>query len=422
MNLQQVKNGIYYSKAIYDFADSMNDSCFKDLKMITRDTLKQLKYPLPIPQFQDCTLWVYFDKLERVFDYTPNDWKSNVGRLLQFFDAVQRPGMEELYRSIFDLNKKLNVLLDGDVSDVDIDNLTQPDESMDFTIQPSDPIESDEPPQPGKYPILQPTFQANTPFSNPPFKLQTNFDPKECYPIKKVGKRGLCLIVNMFRIGAGADVTDGGEIFEELNYEVMKLDNITFRDYMKSQKTIRKKIEDLNSDSFILIFSSHGDEKDVVFADNNLVPREEIILRFLPSYCPCLEGKPKLFFFQNCRGTGLYSRGQHDLLLLDPIPDSTDDSVPFTPSESSKDVPKDILKYFATTEGHVAYRLESGAGSIFLQALFEILRDPEHVKRGISVIQPILSAKVLEHSESGSQLPDYHTTLLKQFYFKHPDM
>ena len=231
----------------------------------------------------------------------------------------------------------------------------------------------------------------------------------------------MCLIVNMFRIGAGADVTDGGEIFEELNYEVMKLDNITFRDYMKSQKTIRKKIEDLNSDSFILIFSSHGDEKDVVFADNNQVPREEIILRFLPSYCPCLEGKPKLFFFQNCRGTDSYPRtAQHDLLLFDPIPDSTDDSVLFTPSESLKDIPKDILKFFATIEGHVAYRTE--AGSIFLQALFEILRDDEHVRKHINAIQPILSDKVLRLSESGSQLPDYHTTLLKHFYFKHPDM
>ena len=277
-------------------------------------------------------------------------------------------------------------------------------------------------------PLVKPKFYQESPVDSRIPRLV--LDNEECYPINKTGKRGVCVIVNEYRIHSCEDVLPIRRLFEDLNYEVIPFDNVKREEFISSvtgssYDSVHRRISDLKSDSFILILSSHGDEENVIFLDGKLT-RESIIQYFLNDYCPALIGKPKLFFFQNCRGNegmmddltnleGLMSDAQLNHLR-------TRETPPVSNHQS------DIVRFYASTQGAKSFRNDNG--TFFLQCLIEILEDPKKKRRSFNDIQPELCRKVCEKAQIqlkennliGCQTPQCVTTLFRQYYFCHPHL
>ena len=62
--------------------------------------------------------------------------------------------------------------------------------------------------------------------------------------------------------------------------------------------------------SIVLVFMSHGVREGILGVDRSVVTTEEIKDIFSGRNCPALIGKPKIMFFQACRG------GNVNILLL----------------------------------------------------------------------------------------------------------
>ncbi|KAI6656604.1 hypothetical protein LOD99_1399 [Oopsacas minuta] len=80
-------------------------------------------------------------------------------------------------------------------------------------------------------------------------------------------------------------------------------------------------------------------------------------------------------------------------------------------------LPTDIVRFYASTEGSVAYRLSSGF--IFLQALYEILEDDTLNRESLNELQSDLVRRVTNYSQeilqksnrTGGQVPEFKSSL-----------
>ena len=424
---QQILEGLTYRKAALDLITSEGFSeNFDYLRTLTRDILvSKLNCHQSTPSFESCEdADGYLIRLEKTLGFAANEWKRNITLLIEFLEELlgtdqfdeMRLGVSEFKGDLRPLTEgtPLPIPSIGPSHSVDIPDLLHP--NKDSTIQGGGVKNS-------------PNYKQFQRCSYENHSVNRTLDLDRCYAINEGNKRGLCLIVNIFREFASNDVWDGVRIFEDLNYKVITFDNITAGTYVTSLKNIRKEIESLNSDSFILIFSSHGDPENVLFSDGKRMPRENIILDFLPSYCPFLSGKPKLFFFQNCRGSESYVDSavsqEMDADIMSDAVHSQNIKI-MQSIRTGRDLPTDIMRFYATTQGSVAYRLPTG--SIFLQSLYEILRDDSLNRESLNELQSDLVRRVTLYSQEGlekqnkigAQVPEFKSSLVKKFYFKHP--
>ena len=424
---QQIYTGLVYRKAVYNLITSnpFND-CFGDLKTITKSVLIEKmgrnKHTL---SFEICAdVFEYFDRLEGSLGFDESEWLNNVSVLEEFFSEVFKDGSE----SIQDIKREYKIFL----SSLKENGLFHGNTRIpSIQFKPSVTYSSDSfgaKGHSGATDSSVPRMKYQSGATATPSKIFSKpLDSSTCYPINLTGKRGICLLVNIYRKNSFFDVPPARKIFEDLNYEVRVFDNVSVQEYIESLKKIREEIEKLNSDSFILIFSSHGDQNTVLFADRKRLNRTALITEFAGDYCPCLVNKPKLFFFQNCRGQEGHTEDTSGLEQLMSDAESTDAAPPKTvSSKPSTTIPSDVLRLYATAEGTVAYRSDSG--SIFLQALYEILSDTLLRCLPIGELEMELRRRVLNKSYStlsedhkiGAQLPESTTSLTKTFYFCHP--
>lgn len=102
--------------------------------------------------------------------------------------------------------------------------------------------------------------------------------------------------------------------------------------------------------------------------DDQIVTTQEIISLFSGPNCPALLNKPKVFFFQACRGSKLDSPDQ-----VAETPDVQADAIP-TPGASpergaiSTPAYSDVLNCFSTVEDYVSIRCLK-TGSWFIQSI-----------------------------------------------------
>ncbi|XP_046563102.1 caspase-3-like [Haliotis rubra] len=146
-------------------------------------------------------------------------------------------------------------------------------------------------------------------------------------------QRGLAVIINNEtfhsksglnkRPGSSYDATDLKVVFKQMGFKVKSYTDLTGEQMVLKLKKIAAnlKYDHTKADCFTCAILSHGDSievkpkappydvvkcQDVVFGvDGVLVPTESLIDLFRDDYCPELEGKPRLFFIQACRGINL---------------------------------------------------------------------------------------------------------------------
>lgn len=267
-------------------------------------------------------------------------------------------------------------------------------------------------------------------------------------------KRGLAIIINNENFSKAKDFTDRPgssrdaetlyDTFTRLSFNVLKYTDLTAKQMLALLQLATKNYDHFNADCFVCTVLTHGDQtwveeeykrtrvkerRDLLFGvDGEAVPTKLVVESFNDTNCPGLEGKPRLFFFQACRGSKLddgldinVTVPWTNTIKKGPGRDATDHSssidTPRSPYSSSVDPPeyhqklelgdrtdakpgiqeqgqdeteyslyrlrnlptspaplyRDCLVMYATPPGHFAWRRKNGAW--FVQSLCMILNN-----------------------------------------------
>ena len=218
------------------------------------------------------------------------------------------------------------------------------------------------------------------------------------------------------RLGSEEDVRRLEYVFKSvLNFEVTIFRN-------KNREETEKIIDDFAASDFtkdsclICFFMSHGSRNTFVTSDDKEIPIDDLSAPFKKT--KSLKNKPKIFFFQCCRGNDEMSQidtrrrntsgniVQHDNASRNRSDGIQADGVP---------VEADILYGYSTVEKYYSYR-HPIFGSWFIQTMCEILcKNPFiEIKDLIIKINKGMKAKEIVISTFNIQLTD-------NFYFKDPD-
>ncbi|XP_050392537.1 caspase-3 [Patella vulgata] len=203
-------------------------------------------------------------------------------------------------------------------------------------------------------------------------------------------RRGIAVvIVNEYfhghsnRSGAGLDRDMLVECFKSLKFDVRVFTNLSGSDTMKVlQGVSREMCHDRDFDCFAFAMSTHGDkisyydthenkaiEEDIVHATDGYIRTADILDVFSDENCNGLEGKPRLFFLQACRGDKLDPGTESSV-----VKENYDEIDGYYNKEIITRLPcrKDFLVMYATPPGFFAFRRPQ-QGSWFVIHLCRIL-------------------------------------------------
>ncbi len=234
--------------------------------------------------------------------------------------------------------------------------------------------------------------------------------------------KGRMLIINMKqgREGSELDVQRLTATFEKIGYKVQLKEDLTALTMLTELSNFARIVS--HTYSTVVAIFSHGKDGKIQGSDGRYVAIKEIMKLFNTENCPKLNGKPKFFIFQACRGED-YDRGslRKDSEYSDPF-----QSLPAW-SNLRKDAPPripltaDMLTAYATVAGFAAGRDEDN-GSIFIQKLCDVF--DAYAASNMHVLD--LLARVngeVSHWEGVSggqpakQMPEVNYTLTKNWYF-----
>lgn len=228
---------------------------------------------------------------------------------------------------------------------------------------------------------------------------------------------GQCIIINNKNFDKstgmnqrnGTDVDAGNvmKVFAKLGYK-MKFYNDQTMQQILQLFTAASKDDHSSSASFICVLLSHGDE-DVFYGTDGPLKLKDLTSFFRGDRCKTLVGKPKLFFIQACRGTGLDAGIETD-----------------SPEEGPIKIPveADFLYAFSTAPGYYSWR-NTQTGSWFIQSLcdmiskygkeLELMHIMTRVNHKVAVEFESVSNTSLFHAKK--QIPCIVSMLTKEMYF-----
>ncbi|KAJ3660337.1 hypothetical protein Zmor_004789 [Zophobas morio] len=229
---------------------------------------------------------------------------------------------------------------------------------------------------------------------------------------------GLVLIFNQeafddksYRLGSRRDVNEIINCVSRLGFNIN--DKCIFTDYTRDQilETVKAIVcEDLSRfNSLIVFFLTHGDNFNMLHAHDCSLQTHNLWEEF--SKCPQLEGKPKMFVFQACKGDSFSTVSEDTNDKIDLVDDSTFQSDYIGP---------DMLIVYSTTEGNVSFR-DPQNGTWFIQ---ELCKNFLAYGRRDDVVSLIMrTTKCLcrnyYHNEGDiikKQMPVFVSTLRRKFY------
>lgn len=187
------------------------------------------------------------------------------------------------------------------------------------------------------------------------------------YPMTR-NPRGLCIIINNIyffhdppRLGAKVDGENMKNLFEALHFLVDYREDLTAHDMKKMFREAAKTKAHRNAECFVVILMSHGTNGKIKGVDGEDVDLlYDVFRRFNNVNCPDLQGKPKIFFIQACRGDE-YDNGTKG------VRDTQDGCDMFGRIPTWTD----MYFAYATTPGYVALKNQQ-IGSWFLSAVYEV--------------------------------------------------
>jgi hypothetical protein len=196
-------------------------------------------------------------------------------------------------------------------------------------------------------------------------------------------KRGIALVINIRKFKDNGqeerkwsekDFENLKQTFKYLEFDVRPYQNLT-------AKQIRDEIQKIadedhtNSDCFLCVVMSHGNDEKIVTSDNQQISFDEIMAPI--KECPTLVDKPKLFFFQACRGENeMLNRQDSDESTSSGNNPTDDVSIVSTTASSYSSNPKkrtfikfeaDLLVFYATKKHFYAFANNTNKGTIFIE-------------------------------------------------------
>lgn len=190
-------------------------------------------------------------------------------------------------------------------------------------------------------------------------------------------KSGFVLVINNYifpgrsdveRTGSMHDVKNLGDLFDNLNFTCRVRNNLTRSEMLDVLKDTSEK-DFSRFDCFVCVILSHGSKAGIHGTDDEVINLEAITASFRRDECPTLEGKPKIFMIQACRGN------QRDQVSVE------SDSEPVMYSNPSLPADADFLICLSSAPSHESYR-EPAAGSWFISAVCKVFTeysDKEHI-------------------------------------------
>jgi len=146
----------------------------------------------------------------------------------------------------------------------------------------------------------------------------------------------------------------------------------------------------------------------VVLGTDN-IPLQTHEIRMMFCRCSSLLKKPKIFFYQSCRGVN-YQRSYTVGLQIDGPNGNTAGKV-----ETSQ---LDCLIGQSTVDGSCSFR-HPEKGSLFITALVDALKTIQEISKvQLKVTQVVSSAKFAFSGEAVSQTPEWTNTLTAEVKFK----
>lgn len=239
--------------------------------------------------------------------------------------------------------------------------------------------------------------------------------------------RGMALIINNLhfdpntgmsdRVGTDQDASALCHTFKALEFEVKLFKDLSKRNMMKLMLEASQ-VNHGDNDCFACVILSHGEEGEIYGRDGK-ISIDDLVAPFKGDQCKSLAGKPKLFFFQACRGSMLDS----GIEVTDSEPEVDGDEVDSVAHRIPTEA--DFLMCYSVVTGYFSWR-NSARGSWFIQSLcqaldhygssLEIMRVMTRVNHKVSYDFESNAAK--EYMTRKKQVPCIVSMLTKELYFK----
>jgi hypothetical protein len=241
-------------------------------------------------------------------------------------------------------------------------------------------------------------------------------------------KRGIALVINIKayntnphqleeRKWSEKDFENLKSTLEYLEFDLKCHENLKANEIRDEIQKITK-LDHTNSDCFLCVVMSHGINDKIVASDSEEISLNEI-MQPIKSTCKSLENKPKLFFFQACRG----KKEMAQLVRPDSgisktnknIPSDTTNKTTILDESTKKEIESnltkieaesDLLVYYATLPEHYAFGNNTNEGTIFIESVCTELNEAyKNLPNNI-----LLSAMILNINkrvrDSGLELAD----------------
>jgi len=218
--------------------------------------------------------------------------------------------------------------------------------------------------------------------------------------------RGLALIIEIEefvnnvekqRIGSHVDVDNLTNLFKQLHFKAEHKKNLTRPQFLTVLREFASNPDHREADMMILAVLSHGRDGQVVTSDGLPVDTEDIYARFNNTNCPLLQGKPKFFIVQACRGDETdVSFPDRNEMFADLGPNRKRnrtrgdyDTVPIpTYGELNTARPnwEDMIIAYSTIPGFTSQR-DHHSGTWFIQSLVETFMNHAHDRELIDLLR-----------------------------------
>ena len=242
--------------------------------------------------------------------------------------------------------------------------------------------------------------------------------------------RGIALIINNEKFrgnfpnreGSNVDAEKLQELLEWLKFDVRSLHDQTAEEMYEAAQSLASE-EHSKHDSVSMVVLSHGrlwkdDLGYISGVDGVRLCLEHFLDPFRKS--KSLVGKPKLFFFQYCRGNNKSQATEaeckgHFFSPSTATPD-VEDNWPWVTSSQPHHEDSDTLLCFSSTPGCLSYRDET-LGSRYVNTLDKVVRAYAHDLHLLDMLT-IVNRRMNTHDISHKkQFPDQHMGLTKRLYF-----
>jgi hypothetical protein len=236
------------------------------------------------------------------------------------------------------------------------------------------------------------------------------------------------------RHGTDVDAEKLEKVFGDLGFDVKRYNDVTADGMVKLMETAAQGSHD-GYNCFGVAVLTHGSDYDVLFGKDGITTVEKFCEPI--KNCETLRGKPKLFFFQACRGEKLIpavavkdSVVIHGKMSADGDDEEVDDDDEDVNPPTVYRIPReaDFLYAYSTPARHFSWRNDLN-GSWFIQSLCDQL-DKHKRDLDLSRIMTRVNEQVAYDYESNcksdpalcgmKQIPSIVSMLTKDLYFYPP--